>query len=257
MNEVHLDLTGKTALITGASRRVGIGAAVARVFAAAGADIAFTHWTPYDAATYGTSTSEPDELANELRAQGVRVQSIEADISQPDVATHLFDQIESMLGPVSVLVNNAAYSMKDDFESITAGSLDRHYAVNVRGTMMLSVEFARRFSEGTGGRIINLTSGQSVGPMPTELSYATSKGAVEAMTTSLAAGVAHRGITVNAVDPGGTDTGWMTDELRTTILASMAFGRIGQPEDAARLILFLASEAGQWMTGQVIHSRGA
>lgn len=257
MDLINLDLTGKIALITGASRRNGIGAAVAHAFASAGADIAFTHWTSYDALTYGSSTSEPAALADELRALGSRVEAIECDLSHAGAAAHLFDHIETMLGPVSILVNNAAYSMKDNVESITAESLDRHYAVNVRGTTMLSAEFSRRFTAGTGGRIINMTSGQSVGPMPNELSYATSKGAVEALTTSLAAGVGHKGITVNAVDPGGTDTGWMDDDLKMAILESMAFGRIGQPEDAARLILFLASDAGQWMTGQVLHSRGA
>lgn len=257
MNAVNLDLTGKVALVTGASRQAGIGAAVARMFAMAGADIAFTHWTSYDRLSFGTTTSEPDALVEELRALGVRVESIEVDLSRPEAATRLFDEVEHTLGSVSILVNNAAYSTKDTVETVTAESLDRHYAVNVRGTMMLSIEFARRFSARTGGRIINLTSGQSIAPMPDELAYATTKGAVEAMTTSLAAGVADRGITVNAVDPGGTDTGWMDDDLQGTILESMAFGRLGQPEDAARLILFLSSAAGQWITGQVIHSRGA
>jgi 3-oxoacyl-[acyl-carrier protein] reductase len=93
--------------------------------------------------------------------------------------------------------------------------------------------------------------------MPDELAYATTKGAIEAFTSSLAADVASRSITVNAVDPGATDTGWMTDEVRTQLVGQMGMGRVGQPEDAARLIAFLASEAGEWITGQVIHSRGA
>lgn len=254
---MELSLAGRVALITGASRLIGIGAAVARAFAAAGADIAFTHWTPYDRASYGTASSEPETLAHELRGMGVRAEGIEIDLSRPEAADGLFDSVESRMGPVSILVSNAAYSTHDDVGNLTADSLDRHYAVNVRGTALLSVGFARRFTAGSGGRIINLTSGQGVAPMPTELSYATTKGAIEAFTTSLAAGVASKGITVNAVDPGGTDTGWMTDELKAAITAEMAFGRVGQPEDAARLILFLASDAGQWITGQIIHSRGA
>jgi 3-oxoacyl-[acyl-carrier protein] reductase len=92
--------------------------------------------------------------------------------------------------------------------------------------------------------------------MPTELAYVATKGAVEAFTTSLAAGVAAKGITVNAVDPGATDTGWMPDDLKAELLARMGFGRLGQPEDAARLITFLASDAAAWITGQIIHSRG-
>ena len=256
MTPLTLDLRNKTALITGASRLNGIGAAIARAFAAAGADIAFTHWTSYDHAEYGTSRSEPEQLAAELRRSGGRVEAIEADLSDPTTPAQLFDTVERQLGPISILINNAAVSYHDNAETITASSLDAHYAVNVRGTALLSAEFARRFS-GEGGRIINLTSGQSTGPMPDELSYATTKGAIEALTVSSAPTLAKKGITVNAVDPGGTDTGWMTDDLKAAITAEMAFGRVGQPEDAARLILFLASDAGRWITGQVIHSRGA
>jgi 3-oxoacyl-[acyl-carrier protein] reductase len=122
---------------------------------------------------------------------------------------------------------------------------------------LLCAEFVRRYPGGLGGRIINLSSGQAITPMPESLASATTKGAVEAFTFSLAAEVASKGITVNAVDPGGTDTGWMTDENRIEFARQMGMGRVGQPEDAARLIAFLASEAGGWITGQVIHSRGA
>jgi 3-oxoacyl-[acyl-carrier protein] reductase len=144
-----------------------------------------------------------------------------------------------------------------DYRTLDAASLDAHYAVNVRATVLLSVEFARRYRGGPGGRIISLSSGQGVGPMPGELPYATTKGAIEAFTSSLAPDVSSLGITVNAVDPGGTDTGWMTEELKAHIRNDLGFGRIGLPEDAARLILFLASDAGAWITGQTIHSRGA
>ena len=124
--------------------------------------------------------------------------------------------------------------------------------------MMLSVEFARSaIRGGPGGRVINLSSGQGVGPMPGELAYVATKGTVEAFTLTLSAEVAYKGITVNAVDPGGTDTGWMTEEMKEQIRASSGFGRVGQPEDAARLIAFLASDAAAWISGQTIHSRGA
>ena len=92
--------------------------------------------------------------------------------------------------------------------------------------------------------------------MPGELAYAASKGAVTAFTRSLAKEVTHKGITVNAVDPGPTDTGWMSEDIKVHLTAENGFGRIGLPEDAARLILFLASAAGEWISGEVMHSRG-
>lgn len=254
---MNLDLTGRIALITGASRLVGIGAEVARTFARAGADIAFTHWTTYDGAMYGSSASEPARLEEELKALGARVYALEADLADPGAPSRIFDAVETHLGPVSILVNNAAVSLHDDALTIAAEGLDRHYAVNVRGTALLTAELARRFAQGQGGRVINMTSGQGVAPMPGELSYATTKGAIEALTSSSAPTLARHGITINAIDPGGTDTGWMTDEQKANFASEMTFGRVGMPEDAARLILFLASDAGAWITGQVIHSRGA
>lgn len=258
MTELNLNLSGKVAIVTGASRRQGIGAAVCRHFARHGADVFFTHWQAYDRnQPYGEDPDGPDALTKELEAAGVRVASAEVDFNDPDAASRVMDLAEESLGPPSILVNNAVHSVKTDVMTLDAASLDAHYAVNIRAMALLSAEFSRRFRRGKSGRIINMTSGQGIMPMPQTLAYATTKGAVEAFTTSLADGVARLGITVNAVDPGGTDTGWMPDDLKNAILADSAFGRIGQPDDAARLITFLASEEGEWITGQIIRSRGA
>jgi 3-oxoacyl-[acyl-carrier protein] reductase len=256
--EFSVDLTGRVALVTGASRRRGIGAAICRALASHGADVLFTHWQPYDQTQpLGVDLDGPTGLQHELREFGVRAEELAIDLADPAAPERVLDAVETRLGPPSILVNNAAHSTRDDYQTLDAASLDAHYAVNVRATALLSVAFARRYRGGPGGRLISLSSGQSVGPMPDGLSYATSKGAIEAFTASLAAGVATKGITVNAVDPGGTDTGGMREELKAAIRREMGFGRIGQPEDAARLILFLASDAGAWITGQTIHSRGA
>jgi 3-oxoacyl-[acyl-carrier protein] reductase len=134
--------------------------------------------------------------------------------------------------------------------------LDRHYAVNVRGMALLCQAFIRQFTSGVDGRIVNLTSGQGQGPMPDELAYATSKGAVEAFTTSLSPHAAARGITVNAVNPGPTDTGWIPANLRPVLLSQFPMGRIGAPRDVANLIGFLVSPEGGWVSGQVINSEG-
>lgn len=247
----------RIALVTGASRRIGIGAAICKALAAQGMDVAFTYWHPYDQQMdWGADKDAPALLTAELQAMGVRCVALSADLSQPDTPAKVLNEVEQQLGSVSVLVNNAAYSVNGDYHQLDAQNLDAHYAVNIRGAFLLSVEFARRFKAGRGGRIINMTSGQSLHPMSDELAYAATKGAVEAFTLSLAGGVAKLGITVNAVDPGATDTGWMTPELKEIIRQRMPSGRVGLPEDAARLVAFLASEEAEWITGEVIHSRG-
>lgn len=251
------NLHGRVALVTGASRRGGIGAAICRALAAAGAAIFFAYWRPYDRLMpWGADDDGPAALEDEIRQMGVRCESLEADLSDATVPVRVLEEAEKRLGPPSILVNNAAYSTRDGYKTLDASTLDAHYAVNMRGAFLLSVEFARRFKGTSGGRIINLTSGQSLGPMPGELAYNATKGAVEAFTYTLSAELAPLGITVNAVDPGATDTGWMTEDLKRELLARAPQGRIGQPEDAARLIAFLAGDEAEWITGQVIHSRG-
>src|SRR5579883_3472266 len=227
-------LKGRVALITGAGRRIGIGAAICRALAAEGADVFFTFWNTYDQSMYGAAADEPSALRDELRGMGVRCESASIDLSAPDAAMRVLDEVERRLGLPSILVNNAAHSTNDGYERLDAATIDAHYAVNMRTTMLLSVEFARRYKArrgGTdtvrphadaaphasdtaspnvaasekGGRIISLTSGQSRGPMPSELAYIATKGAIEAFTVSLSPAVAPLGITVNAVNPGPTD----------------------------------------------------
>jgi 3-oxoacyl-[acyl-carrier protein] reductase len=121
---------------------------------------------------------------------------------------------------------------------------------------LLCQAFADQHDGRAGGRIVNMTSGQGVTPMPGELPYVMTKAAIEGLTLTLSAALAPKRITVNAIDPGATDTGWISDQLRAELLRHAPFGRVGVPDDAARLIGFLVSDAGQWITGQVIRSRG-
>jgi 3-oxoacyl-[acyl-carrier protein] reductase len=247
----------RVAVVTGASRRAGIGAAICKALVSSGVDVLFTYWQPYDRAMpWGADDDGPAALMRELGTSRARCDGIEIDLSLPDSAARVFDEANARLGSVSILVNNAAHSTRDGFERLDAATLDAHYAVNLRAIALLCVEFARRFGGPAGGRIINLTSGQSLGPMPGELAYAATKGAVEALTLSLSAELASRGITVNAVNPGPTDTGWMTDDVKREVLRASPQGRVGQPQDTARLVGFLAGEAAGWITGQVIHSEG-
>ena len=251
------DLRGRVALVTGVGRRRGIGSAVCRALASRGADVVLSYWKAYDREMpWASDEDAPEALLGELRAAGVRAEGVEIDLSLPDSARLLLDVAEERLGRPSILVNTAAYSTRDGFEVLDAEALDIHYAVNVRAMALLSVGFARRYPGGPGGRIVNFSSGQALGPMPGELAYIATKGAIEAFTLTLAAEVGHKGITVNAINPGATDTGWMTEEMKREIVTKSPSGRIGQPEDAARLVAFLAGDEGAWITGQVIHSEG-
>jgi len=250
-------LAHKVALITGVTRRQGIGAAIATALAQAGANICTAYYRPYDRAmSWGVEDDEPEEIVVQLRTCDVDADGFEIDLAQPDGAKTLFARARERFGRVDILVNNAAYSTETTIERMTAEELDRHYAVNLRATMLLSLDFVQAFAQPSGGRIINLTSGQGLSPLPQELAYTATKGGVDAFTLSLSAAVARRGITVNAVDPGPTDTGWMSADLRQTLLADAPAGRLGGPEDVARLVAFLASAEAEWITGQVIRSRG-
>jgi 3-oxoacyl-[acyl-carrier protein] reductase len=254
---IDYGLNGKVALITGVSRCIGIGAAVALGLAKAGCNIFTTWYSPYDIQAYRKdSSAEAQAILDAVRSQGVKADGMQADLGDPQVPALLFDAAEKVLGPVDILINNAAYSINADIYTLTKELMDTHYAVNLRGTVLLCAEFARRHNGRVGGRIINLTSGQSVGPMPEEIPYITTKGAIEALTISLSETLIPKGITVNAVDPGATDTGWINPELYPELVATSPTGRLGTPLDAARIILFLASSQSEWVTGQIVHSRG-
>lgn len=249
-------LTGRIAIVTGASRRIGIGSAICQALAEEGADIFFIHWQKHDRLMESEDRDWPEQLIGQLEGEGVRAASMEVDLALSDSPKLIMDEVERVLGAPSILVNNAAYSTRDGYQNLDAANLDAHYAVNMRATFLLSAEFARRFKFSSGGRIINMTSGQDKGAMTGEIAYATTKGAISVFTRTLAAEIASLGITVNAVDPGPTDSGWMNDEIKQYLLPMFPMKRIGEPRDAARLVKFLAIDDAEWITGQIIHSDG-
>jgi 3-oxoacyl-[acyl-carrier protein] reductase len=186
---VYPDLKGKFAIITGASRSNGIGAATCRALAMQGANILFTSWQAYDREQpHGVDENGPIALEQVLQNSGVKARRLEIDLSPPDSAAQVLNAAQEWLGLPDILVNNAAHSAHDGFELLDAAKLDAHYAVNMRSTFLLAVEFARRAKVlgRLSGRIISMSSGQDWAPIPGELAYAATKGAIEAFTLSLA-----------------------------------------------------------------------
>jgi 3-oxoacyl-[acyl-carrier protein] reductase len=247
----------RAALVTGVSRRIGIGTAIARRLAADGFDLLLHSWSPHDAAQpWGADDGWTDELAAGLRRAGARVEHLAADFADPDTPSEVVRRAVGAFGHLDVVVANHARGVDQALEELTAAELDLTYAVNTRATLLLVKHFAAQHDGRPGGRVVLLTSGQHRGLMPAELPYIASKGALHQLTPSLAAHLAPRGITVNTVDPGATDTGYASDAVRRAVVAMEPQGRWGEPDDAARLIAWLAGEESRWVTGQVIVSSG-
>ena len=247
----------KIAIITGVSRIKGIGRAICCELAKREFDIFFTYWTEYDnQMPWKISENEPELIQQEIRDIGVKCAKLELDLSIENAIGTLFSEVKKQLGRPLVLVNNATYSTQTTIDNLTGKELDKHYEVNLKATTLLTLEFIRQFAFNKNGRIINLSSGQSLGQMPNEIAYAITKGAIETLTYTLSQDIASKNITINAVNPGPNDTGWMDEKLRNALMKQFPMKRIGKPKDTAKLIGFLASEDAEWITGQVIHSEG-
>ena len=249
-----MSLTGRVAVVTGVSRRIGIGYAVARRLAHDGADVFVQSWTPHDAEQpWGADPAGIDGVIASLReevGEQRRIEHLEADFEHPLSPRAVIESAVGELGAVDILVANHARSSHHGLGELTADELNLALDVNVAATVLLVQAFANLHDDSRrGGRVVLFTSGQHHDAMPEEIPYIAGKGAVHQLTKSLAASLLEREITVNCVDPGPTDTGWATPELRQQ-------GRWGEPDDAARLIAWLASDEGRWVTGQVITSDG-
>ena len=235
------------ALVTGATRKAGIAAAVVRALARDGWDVATTGLRPYDASEpWGSEPGEADEIAGSGRFY-------EDDLADPAAPARVLEAAESSVGPLTALVACHTESRLGGVLDTSAESFDRHVAVNARSLLLLAAEFARRFRGETGsGRILAFTSGALQG----EVAYGASKAALERVVVAAAAELGSFGITVNAINPGPTETGWISAELRERFEAQTPLGRVGRPEDAAELVAFLCSRRGGWINGQILTSDG-
>lgn len=251
---------GRVALITGVSRRQGIGYAVASRLAARGAQLLVTHHVPHDAAQpWGADDIDAvlDGIRSCAAADDQRVVDLAIDLAEDGAPERVMAMAVEQFGHVDVLICNHARSGGDGpLGLLTAEMLDAHWAVNTRSALLLTQAFAAQHDGRPGGRVVLLTSGQGLGPLPGEVGYAAAKAALAGVTLTLADQLADAGITVNCVNPGPVDTGYLTAELSQQIAHMFPFGRIGEPDDPARLIEWLAGDEGRWMTGQVLNTEG-
>ncbi|MGK5672440.1 SDR family oxidoreductase [Micromonospora sp. URMC 106] len=242
------------ALVTGAGRSAGIAASLVSKLAETGWDVGFTFWTPYDERMpWGADPDAVTQLRDRAAKHGARTAAIEVDLSDPKAAADIFEAVERELGRVTALVLAHCESVNSGLLDTTVDSFDRHFAVNARASWLMIREYAQRFQGTHGtGRIVSLTSDATVGNLP----YGASKGALNRITLAAAQELAHLGVTANAIDPGPTDTGWMTAEIKASVLRTTPLGRLGRPQDCANLVAFLCSPDGGWINGQLLHSDG-
>lgn len=247
-------MSDRVFLVTGVGRRIGIGAAVARLLAADGHRLLLSGLPAYDdAQPYG---GDPDGVPALLAELGAAAGYVPADLLDPAAPGALVAEAVRRHGRLDAVVAVHAYSTHTPLGALDATEIDRHLLVNVRATLLLAEAFAAAFTAGSGGRLVLFSSGQRLGPMPGELAYAASKAGVENLTAQLAPLLMPRGITVNCVNPGPTDTGYAPPDLHAAVAGLFPGGRWGTPADAARLVRFLCSPEADWITGQVIDSEG-
>jgi 3-oxoacyl-[acyl-carrier protein] reductase len=257
-----LPLRGRAALVTGVSRRAGIGYAVARRLAALGASLFLHSYAPHDRdQPWGEDPGGPQAVArgvhDAVADADAHVHWLPLDLALPDTPAELIDAAVAAYGHLDILVCNHARSGGDGpLGTLDAKMLDAHWAVNTRSSILLTQAFAARHDGRPGGRVIFMTSGQELGPMTGEVAYAASKGALASITKTLADQLADQRITLNAVNPGPVDTGYAPPEAHEAVRRHFPQQRWGVPDDPARLIAWLVTDDAVWITGQVINSEG-
>jgi 3-oxoacyl-[acyl-carrier protein] reductase len=244
------ELKGKVAIVTGASK--GIGSAIARQFATEGAAVVVN---------YASSKEDADRVVGDILREGGKAMAIQANVSKGADVKRLFAETKATFGTPSILVNNAGVYSCAPLAEVTEAEFHRHFDTNVLSTILTTREAAAAFGK-DGGSVINLSTISSTNPVPNSVIYSASKSAVDAVTKALATELASRKIRVNAIAPGMTVTEGLAavfgieGEAARNIGATLPMGRLGQPDDIARVALFLASGQSAWVTGERITVSG-
>jgi 3-oxoacyl-[acyl-carrier protein] reductase len=244
------DLKGKVAIVTGASK--GIGAGIAKGLAAAGAAVVVN---------YASSREGADRVVAEITAKGGKAIAVQGDVSSAADVKRLFEQTKASFGALDVLVNNAGVYQFEPLEKVTEEEFHREFNTNVLGTL-LTIQQALKYFGPHGGSVINISSIASLNPTPDSVVYAATKSAVDSITRGLAKEFGPRQIRVNAIAPGGTaseglaSAGILGTDVEKQVVGMTPLGRFGQPEDIAKVAVFLASDDSAWLTGERITASG-
>ena len=236
-------LSGKIAIVTGASS--GIGRAIAERLAEDGAIVVVN---------YGMSVEKAQQVVTGIQAKGGKAVAVQADMSQVAEARRLVIETVKQFSRLDILINNAGRFMPKALLDTTEADFDQIVALNAKGPYFAMQEAANALKE--GGRIVNISTDGTHLSFPGATAYLGSKGALEQYTKGLAQELASRGITVNTVSPGFTETGMMTDQFRQIGIQLSPLKRLGLPKDIADVVAFIVSEEARWLTGQIIHAGG-
>lgn len=243
-------LKGKVAIVTGASK--GIGAGIAKGLGAEGAAVVVN---------YASSREGADHVVKEITSKGGKAIAVQGDMSKSADVKRLFAETKKAFGKLDVLVNNAGVFQFDPLEAVTENEFHREYNTNVLGPILAIQEGVKHFGP-EGGSVINISSVASTGAMPGSVVYSSTKSALDSVTRVLAAELGARQIRVNSINPGGVETegthriGVVGSDFQKQMVAQTPLGRFGQPEDIARVAVFLASDDSGWLTGERITASG-